>query len=478
MHNDTFLWHDYETFGANPRSDRPCQFAALRTNDKLEPIESPTIIYCQPTVDTLPHPGACLVTGITPQVAQTKGETEPRFAQQIFDMMSRPGTCVVGYNNFRFDDEVTRHLFWRNFLDPYAREYANGNSRFDLINVLRLTRALRPEGIQWADYDDGQPSFRLEDLAKANGLDIDCAHDALVDVENTLALAQMVFKQQPKLWSWALKLRNKAHVDALLAKGEPVLMASSFFAKRPGSITAVLPFARHPKINNQWLAWDLARDPAVALKGSIEDWKAQLAQAQHPSDNPPERLPVIAIKINQCPMLAPLSVADTDTQARLALDLDQIGHHQSTFEQNPDWARQLSQLFADRPPFAEAEMDPEANLYGGFVPRQDQNLVRQVPTMDGEALAELDEAFSDARLNTLLFRYRARHYPESLTTQETARWTADRKQRLIIGVPGGGLTFDEFGSEVNRLASDHPEEQALIDALRAWPKEMHIQALS
>ena len=478
MSHDTFLWHDYETFGANPRSDRPCQFAALRTNDKLEPIESPTIIYCQPTIDTLPHPGACLVTGITPQVAQAKGETEPRFAQQIFDMMSRPGTCVVGYNNFRFDDEVTRHLFWRNFLDPYAREYANGNSRFDLINVLRLTRALRPEGILWADYDDGQPSFRLEDLAKANGLDIDCAHDALVDVENTLALAQMVVKQQPKLWAWALKLRNKAHVDALLAKGEPVLMASSFFAKRPGSMSAVLPFARHPKINNQWLAWDLAQDPAVALKGSVEDWKAQLAQTQQSGNTTPERLPVIAIKINQCPMLAPLSVADADTQERLALDLDRIGHHQKSFEQNPDWARQLSQLFAERPPFAEAEMDPEANLYGGFVPRQDQTLVRQVPTMEGKALADLDEAFSDARLNTLLFRYRARHHPESLSQEETARWVAERKQRLINGIPGGGLTLDEFYSEVNQLANDHPEEQALIDALRAWPDEIGAQALA
>lgn len=478
MSHDTFLWHDYETFGANPRSDRPCQFAALRTNDQLEPIESPTILYCQPTVDTLPHPGACLVTGITPQVAQAKGETEPRFAQQIFDMMSRPGTCVVGYNNFRFDDEVTRHLFWRNFLDPYAREYAHGNSRFDLINVLRLTRALRPEGIHWADYADGQPSFRLEDLAKANGLDIECAHDALADVENTLALAQMVVKHQPKLWAWALQLRNKTHVDALLARGEPVLMASSFFAKRPGSMSAVLPFARHPKINNQWLAWDLSDHPTSVLKGSVEDWKAQLAQPQQSTDTTPERFPVVTIKINQCPMLAPLSVADAETQARLALDLDQIRRHQSIFEQNPDWARQLSQLFADKSPFASEDRDPEANLYGGFVPRQDQNLVRQVPTMEGSALASLDEAFSDARLNTLLFRYRARHYPESLSAEETARWAADRKRRLITGVPGGGLTLDEFDAEVAQLACEHPEEKALIDALRAWPETIRVQALA
>ncbi len=478
MRNDTFLWHDYETFGANPRSDRPCQFAALRTNDKLEPIESPTIVYCQPGMDTLPHPGACLVTGITPQYALSKGETEPRFAQQILDMMSRPGTCVVGYNNFRFDDEITRHLFWRNFLDPYAREYANGNSRFDLINVLRLTRALRPEGICWADYEDGQPSFRLEDLAKANGLDTDCAHDALVDVENTLGLAQRLLKQQPKLWAWALELRDKTRVDGLLAEGEPLIMASSFFAKRPGSVSVVLPFARHPKINNQWLAWDLAHDPAVALSGSIDDWKAQLAGTQDLGNMAQARLPVTTIKINQCPMLAPLSVADLDTQIRLELDLEQIGHHRTQFSSNPDWGRQLSQVFADRPPFAQGDMDPEANLYGGFVPRQDQALVRQVSKMDGPDLADLDEAFSDARLNTLLFRYRARHYPASLSAEEQARWLADCRQRLIIGVPGGGLTLTEFHSEVAQLAEDHPEQQSLVDALRAWPEEINVPALT
>ncbi|HEY7906221.1 MAG TPA: exodeoxyribonuclease I [Wenzhouxiangella sp.] len=478
MSNETFLWHDYETFGANPRSDRPCQFAALRTDDKLEPIESPTIIYCQPGSDTLPHPGACLVTGITPQTALAKGEAEPRFAQQIMDIMSRPGTCVVGYNNFRFDDEVTRHLFWRNFLDPYAREYANGNSRFDLINVLRLTRALRPEGIQWADYEDGQPSFRLEDIAKANGLDTDCAHDALVDVENTLGLAQMLLKQQPKLWAWALQLRDKTHVDGLLAQGEPLLMASSFFAKRPGSVSAVLPFGRHPKFNNQWLAWDLAEDPALALKGSMDDWKAQLAGTQAPDNTTHDRLPVTTIKINQCPMIAPLSVADSATQIRLGLDLNQIRHHQNTFANNPDWARQLSQVFAERPTFAEADIDPEANLYGGFVPRQDQNLVRQIAKMDGPALAAVDEAFSDARLNTLLFRYRARHYPASLSADERARWLADRKQRLITGVPGGGLTLTEFLSEVDQLAANHPDRQALVDALRAWPDEIDAHALA
>ncbi|MFU8833439.1 MAG: exonuclease domain-containing protein, partial [Wenzhouxiangella sp.] len=73
MTTPSFLWHDFETFGADPRRDRPAQFAALRTNDSLEPIEDPIVVYCQPARDVLPHPMACLITGISPQMALERG---------------------------------------------------------------------------------------------------------------------------------------------------------------------------------------------------------------------------------------------------------------------------------------------------------------------------------------------------------------------------------------------------------------------
>ena len=468
MHNSFFLWHDYETFGANPRADRPCQFAAIRTDARLTPIEEPIVWYCQPSVDTLPHPMACWITGITPQHAKAHGMPEHEFAKAIFDAMSQPGTCSVGYNNLRFDDEVSRHLFWRNFIDPYQREYANGNSRFDLINLLRLTRALRPDGLAWADYDDGQPSFKLEDLATANGLDASRAHDALVDVENTLGLAQRVMTHQPKLWSWALELRQKNHVDALLAQGQPLVYASAYFAQKPESVAVVWPLGRHPTIKNQWWVWDLSCDPQALLMPN--------GQAISGDDLAPLPLPISTVKINACPMLAPIGVVDAETQQRLAMDREAIERHHSWWLNHPDQARDLVGHLGQRPAQFDAPSDPEVDLYGGFVPRQDQALTRRIGHMTPSELAALDSPFSDPRLNTLLFRYRARHWPETLTDTERADWQHDCQQRLVEGKEGLGPTLDEFHIELDQLAGDHPDAVELVSALRAWPDALVTRA--
>ena len=191
MTAQTFLWHDYETFGAVPRRDRPSQFAAIRTDAALNEIGEPLMIYCKPAPDYLPSPEATLITGITPQLCLERGLPEHEFAAQVERAFSQPGTIGVGYNTIRFDDEVTRFLFWRNLIDPYAREWQNECGRWDLLDVVRLTYALRPDGIQWPKKEDGSASFKLEDLAKANGLLHESAHDALSDVRATIAPAAL-----------------------------------------------------------------------------------------------------------------------------------------------------------------------------------------------------------------------------------------------------------------------------------------------
>ena len=117
----TFFWHDYETFGRVPRRDRPAQFAGIRTDADLNEIGEPVMHYCQPAPDYLPDPEACLLTGIVPQTCLEKGLPEYQFADAIEAQLAQPGTVGVGYNSIRFDDEVTRHLFWRSLMDPYAR---------------------------------------------------------------------------------------------------------------------------------------------------------------------------------------------------------------------------------------------------------------------------------------------------------------------------------------------------------------------
>lgn len=474
MTPDTFLWHDYETFGADTRRDRPCQFAALRTDTELNPVGEPLMLYCKPTHDMLPAPDACLITGITPQYADAHGLPEYEFAQRIAEAMERPGTCAVGYNNFRFDDEITRFMFWRNFLDPYRREYANGNSRFDLIDVLRLTRALRPDGLTWFDREDGHPGFRLEDLAAANGLVTDDAHDAMADVRNTVELARRLRAAQPRLWDWALKLRDKATVDGLLSKREILLHVSARIPAEQHCIAPIVPLFRHPQIASQWLVWNLRVDPAP-----FEDLDPELLSDLHwtPAADLPEgmqRLPVKWVRTNRCPMIAPTAVLDDAAASRTGIDLEQAGAFAERLAAAESLQRNLIELMG-APRDAEA-MDADVALYAGFLPRGDRGLVDRVRDLTPVQVAEWinrDPApFSDDRLNDLLLRFAGRHAPEALDPEPASEWEHWRRRRLLDDPDLGPIQLDAYQARVETLARDYPERTELFDALRQWPIEI------
>lgn len=477
MTQSSFLWHDYETFGADPRRDRPCQFAALRSNDALEIIDEPTVIYCQPPLDRLPHPDACLITGITPQLAAERGHPEHEFAEQIYRLMSEPATCSVGYNNFRFDDEVSRYLFWRNFYDPYAREYANGNSRFDLIDLLRMTRALRPEGIHWPNRDDGNPSFRLEDLAQANGLDTSRAHDALADVDNTLAMARLVARHQPKLWQWALSLRDKEAVNRLLFKQEPLVHSSARLPADTCATSLVLPFAPHPRFKGQWLVWDLRHDPS---RFEALDLDTLADCLWTPSADLPEgfqRLPIKTLRTNRCPMIAPTSVMDSESRQRTRLELNLVEQHRRRLENDPGLLERLTSLFAQDAPLP-GGLDAEADLYSGFVPRDDQRLYPEIRSAAADRLAAMHRPFSDERLNDLLLAYRARRWPESLSTEEQTDWARLREARLLHDPDLASIQWPAYQARVAQLRQERPQAAALLGDLERWAAQLGLNKQS
>ncbi len=471
---ESFLWHDYETFGADPRRDRPAQFAAIRTDADLEPVGEPVMLYCQPASDLLPQPDACLITGITPQQARAEGLPENEFAGAIAVQMHQPGTCSVGYNSLRFDDEFTRHLFWRNFFDPYAREYANGNSRFDLIDLARMMRALRPDGLAWPDREDGSPGFRLEALAAANGLDTRNAHDAMADVEATLGLARRMRAAQPRLWQWALRMRERHTVSALLAQRRPLLHASSRLPARYSATAPVLPLAEHPAIRSQWLVWNLRKDPYPFLELDAD----QLADLLWtPAADLPEglqRLPVKIVRSNRCPMLAPMTVLDEAATERLELDLPQVEAHAAVLHDHPDFIVRLKALF-QRPPGT--AIDPELDLYGGFVRGSDASLRDRIRELSPDQLNELSTPFEDERLNTLLFRYRARLWPERLDESELARWQAYRRRRLLHDPELASIQLAEYQQRLTELFQQHPERRELLEHLAQWPAEIGADEL-
>ncbi len=456
----SLYWHDYETFGVDPRRDRPAQFAGIRTDLNLNIIGNPLVLYCRPANDFIPHPEACLVTGITPQKALLEGVCEAEFIRQINEEFSQPNTCVVGYNNIRFDDEVTRTTLYRNFYDPYAREWQNGNSRWDIIDMVRLTHALRPEGIKWPEHLDGKPSFRLEQLTVANGIAHESAHDALSDVYATIAMAALIRTQQPRLYDYAFAHRSKHQIAGLLniAKPVPVLHVSSMYPAERGCIALVAPLAQHPVNKNEIIVYDLGADPQSFLALNSDTLRERLFTPQNKLPEGCKRLPIKTIHINKCPIVVPVSTLTPEAADKWQLDLPLAQKHLGLLLAHQPFSQNLRNIYVDRE-FSAIE-DPDFMLYsGGFFSNDDKSRMEIIHETTPDKLAEIDLPFQDKRLTDMLFRYRARNYPDSLTSEERKYWDKFRHSRLTMSSEGVGLTVNECFTRI----SDCRQERSLSD---------------
>lgn len=466
MTTHTFFWHDYETFGANVRRDRPAQFAGIRTDAQLNEIGQPLMLYCKPAPDFLPSPEACLITGITPQLCLERGVPEREFAAQIERALAHAGTIGVGYNTIRFDDEITRFMFWRNLIDPYAREWQNDCGRWDLLDVVRLTYALRPDGIEWPTREDGKPSFRLEDLARANGLAHEAAHDALSDVRATIALARLLRARQPKLFDFALGLRNKDRVASELglpatrATARPFLHVSGMFGAERGCLAVMWPLASHPSNKNELLAWDLAHDPAELATLDVPTLRQRLFTRAAELPEGVLRLPLKSVHLNKSPMVVGnLRTLAPALAERWGIDLGAALRHAETAAALPDMRAIWAEVYA-RP--REATPDVDEDLYGGFIGNADRRRLDRLRGLAGPELARARTAFDDPRLDELLFRYRARNFADTLAPEEAARWEAHRAARLLEG-EGGVLNVDAYFAQIDALseAGDERAERIL-----------------
>jgi len=482
MSDLTFYWHDYETFGTAPRRDRPSQFAGVRTDLDLNEIGPPLMQYCQPPLDTLPDPEACLLTGIVPQTCVERGVPEHAFADAIERELAQPGTVGLGYNTIRFDDEVTRHLFWRNLIDPYAREWQNQCGRWDLLDVVRATWALRPEGIQWPTVE-GRPSFKLELLTKANGLVHEAAHDALSDVRATIAMARVIKQAQPKLWDFCLKLRKKdavmaeAGLDMPRSQWKPFLHITGMYGVERGCMGLVYPLAPHPSNKNEVLVWDLAEDPAPLFQLSADDIRQRMFTRTADMPEGMTRLPVKSLHINKSPIVVGnLKVVTPALQAKWGLDM-------ATALQRAEWlaarVTQMDGIWAevygrdDRA--GKAPVDVDEDLYGGFVGNEDRRVLQRLKALSPQELAAKRPGFVDERLDEVLFRYRARNFPDTLDEAEQQRWAALRQARLLEG-EGGGLTLAAFFERIDALNEapkyDNDRGQEILSALYDWAEHI------
>lgn len=467
----TFYWHDYETWGANPAVDRPSQFAGVRTDENLHIIGEPLVLYCRPPEDIWPHPEACLITGITPQYAQSHGVSECEFIRQIHRQLAQPQTCGVGYNSLRFDDEITRYTLFRNYYDPYEREWRNGSSRWDIIDMVRLVYALRPVGIEWPMVD-GVPSFKLENLSAANNLAHTNAHDAYSDVEATIALAKLIKTKQPALYDYVLSNKSKHKVAAMIdtVNRKPLFHISSKFPSSRGCAGFIAPIAMHAINTNAVIAFDLSADPSPLQSLSVEDIRARIFVKTEDLPENVERIPLKLIHMNKCPILGTTKLCDEKAAQRLGIDKQQCERHWQQLR-TMDIEKKIQAVFAEEN-FA-PRTDPEQMLYNGFVPAADKATMKLLRQADAERLVTKEFRFVDERLEAMKLRFKARNYPESLTDSERSLWHEFKTQRLTCG-DENILSRQAFALRIHELKADLHDDtykMNILHALEAYERE-------
>ena len=459
----TFFFYDLETSGLNPRQDRIMQFAGQRTDMNLKPIGEPYNLLVTLNDDKLPSPDALMVTGITPQKTVEEGYSEAQFARMLSEEIFMPDTVAVGFNNVRFDDEFIRHLLWRNFYDPYEWSWKDGRSRWDLLDVVRLTRALRPEGINWPLDDKGEPSNRLELITSANGIAHENAHDALADVTALIAVTKLIKQKQPQLYDYLLKMRDKKVVQQLVNVDDkkPFVYASGRYDKEFAKTTVAFPLTTSR--NGGVVVYDLRYDPTPFVGLSAESLSAKLfASWEERQAEDFVKLPVKELQYNRCPAVAPLGVLEQgDGWQKISLDAETIQKHQNILLKHPDFAEKLRSIFENKPAFKKLP-DPEAQLYDGFLNDRDRLRVKAVRNADERELADFHPEFQDERLTPLLLHYKARNFPRSLSEDDLAQWGIWRAQHLQAQLPG-------FMASLQRLASTATDEQQFIlQELQLW----------
>lgn len=468
----SFLFYDLETFGADPRRSRIAQFAAIRTDTDLNQIDEPISFFVKPANDLLPSPVATLITGIAPQDALRDGVNEAEAFARIVDEMSRPETCTLGYNSLRFDDEFIRHGLFRNFHDAYEREWRGGNSRWDLLDVMRLAHALRPEGLVWPRREDGFTSFRLEHLAEVNGVRTGNAHEALSDVRALIGLARKLKQGQSRFWDYALKLRDKRFVATMLDSiaMTPVLHVSQRYPASRMSAAPVLPITRHPRMDSRVIVFDLVDDPERLIALSADGIADRLYTPMADLPEGETRVALKEVHLNKCPSLVDWTHLRAHDFERLQIDPAMVEERAARLRAaGPALAEKVRQVYANVR--AHGDSDADASLYDGFLSDADRRKLATVRSLPPQLIGSQAFDFSDARLPELLFRYRARNWPDTLTQGDHARWDDYRRRRLCDDSSMSELTFGQFDAEIAALRVVHAgdgEKLALLDRLESW----------
>lgn len=461
----SYFFYDLETSGLDAKNDRIMQFAGQRTDENLNPIGEPYNLLVELNDDTLPSPQAMVVTGITPQQTKMEGYTEEQFCKILQNEILTEATILVGYNNIRFDDEFLRFLFWRNFHDPYDWSYSLGRSRWDFLDVIRMTRALRPDGINWPNID-GVASNKLELLSVENDIAHQNAHDALSDVQALIGIAKLIKEKQPRLYNYLFKMRQKDKVQELVNLKNPnkFVYSSGRYEAIYQKTTVAYPIAKG--LYKNVIVYDLRYDPSDFIDMSEKELKETVfADKKKRESSDFKRVPVKMLKYNNCPVVAPVSVLDEKSKERLMINDKEIARYEKILQNNPSFGKKIQNIFTNQVFKEQNNVDPETQLYSGFLSQNDKKQAQKITNLNFNEIKTFQPIFENKILNELFVHYKARNFPKSLNSEERESWESWRSQRLTGLLPS-------YAESLSELSKTENVSQFLIDELQLWAESI------
>lgn len=455
----SYLFYDLETSGLAPAWNVPLQAAFVATDADLVPSRE-TVLRARLPAHIVPSPDALLVTGLDPDGIEAAPLSLLELMQAIAGIVAEASpTTILGFNTMAYDEEVLRHGFFQTLHPPYATSMP-GYSRADVLIMLRAVALLAPKAVTIPVTPEGKPTMRLGPVCRANGIVFDeaDAHDALNDVQATIALFRLLRDRAPSIVAAMLANAHKSGPAGLLARAEP--LGLGLFGKVV-PVGGIMPV---PGNAASWAVADLTIDPSW-----LDATPEQLGELLFAKGERPIRL----VKANAQPILLPWEMAaqaargDIPSAAQCQERLARIHGHARL---RANLAIALAGCFADKEP----SPWPDAGLYsGGFISREDMITSRRWHEVPWDQRVRLSrELIGDVRLKAFANRWAWLEAPEALSAAERKKGEAWLDHRLDTQEEVPWLTRPVALRRIALLRagvnSAEPERHRQLDSIERW----------
>lgn len=450
------LNYDTETTGLEKPFEAPLQFAA-KVYDATGGLQSVINFRGRPPRHILPSPTALAVTGqsISSVIGHPKGAYA--LAREIHAFFEQSAPAVVtGFNIIGYDEEILRHTFYANLLQPYVTQFG-GNERLDFLVAMKAAATCDPSAYNLPLNENGKRSFKLENLALAFGFKNHDAHDALGDVDAAMHVANTIQARSPTLWRAINSLRSKGAVDELLNAGRPVVKLDWNHRSDEAKTRVLLPICRDTEIPTKWWCVDLAADPNRILGVSAE----QLVRAFRSAGGV---TPVVGVSTNKMP-----NVFSTDDPAVAGLTLE-IDHERSdAMRSDPTLTARIcaaSQIirasYGDKP-------HVQDQLYsGGFFPiAKDRALFEAFHLANPAQKWEITQEFHDSRARKLGRLLMGSEWLSAMPPGDRAAYL-DELQYRMMAADEPWMSIPKALREIQSLRPAVTETASILDEYEAY----------